>query len=100
MQEECGSTKAFCFLAGLGLGALLGVLFAPQSGEETRGLISDKAGESRDFVLNKSREVRDQAADYVERGKGALAEQRDHLAAAVEAGKQAYKAESQTKSEI
>ena len=96
-MEEDGGAKFFYFLTGLGIGALIGVLFAPESGEKTREMIAGKAEEGRDFVLNKSRELRDQAADYVERGKGALADQREHLVAAVEAGKQAYRAESQPK---
>jgi len=97
MEEDGGSTKLLCFMAGLGLGALMGVLFAPQAGEETRGRIAGKAEEGRDYLVNKSRDMRNQATEYVERGKGVLAEQRDHLTAAVEAGKQAYRAEIQPK---
>jgi gas vesicle protein len=96
MDDNDGS-RFFYFLTGLGMGALIGVLFAPQSGERTRELIADKAEEGREFLLSKSRELRNQAADYVERGKEVLAEQREQLAAAVEAGKQAYRAESQSK---
>jgi len=89
MDDNDGS-KFFYFLTGLGIGALIGVLFAPDAGERTRELIADKAGEGREFLLSKSRELRNQAADYVERGKEALAEQREQLVAAVEAGTQAY----------
>lgn len=96
MDDNDGS-RFFYFLTGLGIGALIGVLFAPAAGERTRELIVDKAGEGRDFLLSKSRELRNQAADYVERGKEVLAEQREQLVAAVEAGKQAYRAESQSK---
>ena len=96
MEDDSGA-KFFYFLTGLGIGALVGILFAPHAGERTRELIADKAEEGRDFVVNRSRELRDQAVDYVERGKEALAAQREHLSAAVEAGKQAYRAESQSK---
>ena len=96
-MEDNGGAKFFYFLTGLGIGALVGILFAPQAGDRTRELIAGKAEEGRDFVFSKSRELRDQAADYVERGKEALAAQREHLAAAVEAGKQAYRVESQPK---
>ena len=68
--------------------------FGPSSGEKTREVIASKAEEGRDFVVRKSREVRDQATGYVERGKEVLTEQRDHLSAAVEAGKQAYRSEA------
>ncbi len=97
MEDNEGS-KFIYFLAGLGIGALVGVLFAPQSGEQTRDMLADRAGESREYLLRKSRELREQATGYVDRGKEILTEQRDNLAAAVEAGKQAYRAESQPKS--
>lgn len=97
MADDNGGAKFVYFLTGLGIGALLGILFAPQSGEKTRELIAEKAEEGRDYVMRKSRQVREQAADYVERGKHVVAQQREHLAAAVEAGKQAYRTESQSK---
>ena len=96
-MEDNGGAKFFFFLTGLGIGALIGVLFAPQAGEKTREMIADRAGEGREFLLSKGRELRNQAADYVERGKEALAGQREQLIAAVEAGKQAYRAEAQSK---
>ena len=96
MENNDGS-KFFYFLAGIGIGALIGVLFAPQSGEETREMIAGKTDESREFLLRKSRELRDQASGYVERGKEVLNEQREHLVSAIEAGKQAYRAESSSK---
>lgn len=99
MENNEGSSFIY-FLAGLGVGALLGVLFAPQSGEDTRDLIVGKADESREYLLRKSRELRDQTTGYVERGKEILTEQKEHLAAAVEAGKQAYRAESQGSSNL
>ena len=79
------------FFVGLGIGVAVGMLFAPQSGEETRGLLKSKAGEGTDYLKRRSDEVKQTATDYVERGKSALARQKDQLSAAVEAGKQAYK---------
>ena len=96
-MEDTGGSKFIYFLVGLGFGALLGVLFAPQSGEETRKLIADKTEEGRDYLLRKSRQVREQAADYIDRGKETVAKQREQIAAAIEAGKQAYRAESESK---
>lgn len=43
-SQDSDSSKAIvALLTGLAVGAVLGVLFAPSSGEETRTLISDKA---------------------------------------------------------
>ena len=94
-MDDNGGTRFFYFLAGVGIGALIGVLFAPSSGGKTREVIASKAEEGRDFVVRKGREVREQATGYVELGKEKLEDQRDHLSAAVEVGKQAYRSEAQ-----
>ena len=79
------------FFLGLGLGVAVGVLFAPKSGEETRELLRGKANEGKDYIKRRGDDLREAATDYVERGKSAVSRQRDQLAAAVEAGKAAYR---------
>jgi gas vesicle protein len=96
-MENNDGANVFYFLTGVGIGALVGVLLAPHSGKKTRELIADQAVESRDYLVRKGTELREQASDYVERGKEVLTDQRDHLVAAVAAGKQAYRAEGQSK---
>lgn len=98
MEENNTGGKFVYFVAGVSIGALVGILFAPRSGKETREYISGRADEGRDFLMQKTRRMREQANDYVERGRGVLNQQRDHLAAAIEAGKQAYRSESQSDS--
>ena len=58
--------KAFLFGLGLGLG--LGVLFAPMSGEETRGNIADRAND----LASSARESFEEGRDRVKRGVSAL----------------------------
>jgi gas vesicle protein len=89
MAEESSKFSYFAF--GLGLGLAVGVLFAPKSGEETREYLRAKADEGKDYLKQRGDELRDQAGDALERGKTAVSRQRDHLTAAVEAGKQAYR---------
>ena len=79
------------FFLGLGLGVAVGVLFAPKSGAETRDLLLTKADEGKDYLWRRSEEIRDSATDVLEKGKSAVGRQKDQLAAAVEAGKQAYR---------
>ena len=98
MDEHNGGSKFIYFIAGIGIGALVGILFAPKSGRETREYLGTRADEGREYLRKRGRELREQATDYMERGKGVLNEQRDHLSAAIEAGKQAYRSESQSKS--
>ena len=79
------------FLFGLGVGVAIGILFAPKSGQETRELIRNKAGEGQDFLKQRSEELRQNAAEWVEKGKEAINKQRDNFADAMEAGRQAYR---------
>jgi gas vesicle protein len=79
------------FFFGLGLGVAVGLLFAPKAGSETRDLLLTKADEGKEFLKRRSNELRDTAVDAMEKGKTAVTRQRDHLSAAVEAGKQAYR---------
>lgn len=89
MSERDGNGLVW-FLAGLGLGALVGVLYAPRSGSETRQVLRDKAEEGREYMRGKAREARDQASEWVDRGRDVLNQQRDQFKAAYEAGRQAY----------
>src|SRR5438270_5242970 len=78
------------FLLGLGVGVGIGMLFAPKSGEETRGFIKDKAGESSDFLKQRGTEFKQSATEWVDKGKEALGRQKENLNDAMQAGKQAY----------
>lgn len=93
MSENNGASNLGFFLAGLGIGAILALLFAPQSGKETRDLIARKADESKDFVSEKGRELRQQAEELVEKGKERFQSVKERSAAAVEAARQAYREE-------
>jgi len=81
---------AFFFL-GVGVGVAVGMLFAPKSGDETRELLLSKADEGKEYLRKRSEDLRDSATDMVERGRTKITKKRDHLASAVDAGKQAYR---------
>jgi gas vesicle protein len=89
-DDSNGGAKLAFFLAGMGIGVTLALLLAPKSGEETRELISRKAGEGRDYVRAKGLELRQDAEDLVEKAKEVVNQQKEQLSAALEAGKQAY----------
>lgn len=93
MADNVGSKVSF-FLVGLGIGALLGILFAPKSGEETREYLSSKADEGRDYAQRKARELRDRAEDLIERSKEIMAKSKEAVSSAIDAGKESYKRES------
>jgi gas vesicle protein len=78
------------FLAGLGLGAVVGVLYAPRSGNETRDALRARAEEGRDYVRTRARDARSQASEWVDRGRDVVNQQKEQFRAAYEAGRQAY----------
>jgi gas vesicle protein len=90
MSEHNGSGFGW-FLAGLGLGAAVGMLYAPKAGRETREELLRRAEEGREFVKTRARDAREQANQLVDKGKQAVEQQKDQFRSAYEAGRQAYK---------
>lgn len=89
MAERDGSGLLW-FLAGLGLGAVVGVLYAPLAGSETRRTIRQKAEEGTEYVRNRAREAREQAQQWADRGRDVVKQQKEQFRSAYEAGRQAY----------
>ena len=81
------------FLVGLGIGSAVGILFAPKSGEETREYIAKKTKEGNEFVRKKAHEVRARAEETVEHGMDMIAQTKDQIAMAIDAGVETYNRE-------
>ena len=84
-------TKLPYFLLGLGVGAALGVLYAPAAGEELREDLLKRADEGRDYMRRRGGELRQQADEILHKSRDTVSTQRDQLAAALEAGRRAYR---------
>src|SRR5215469_5442794 len=89
MAENNGNSFLW-FLAGLGVGAVAGVLYAPRSGNETREALPSKPDEGREYVGERARQARSQASDWVDRGRDVLNQEKDQFRAAYDGGRQAY----------
>jgi gas vesicle protein len=92
MPENVGAKVSY-FIVGLGIGTLVGILFAPKSGQETRDFLAQKADEGREYAQKKARELRERAEDLIERSKEIMNREKGSIAAAVEAGKETYQRE-------
>ena len=90
MSEDRGNNLGW-FLAGMGIGAVLGILYAPKSGRETREALMNSAEEGRDYLVTRGREARDQVSTFVDRGKEQISRQKEQINSAIEAGRQAYR---------
>ena len=121
MADENKAYGLAWFLAGLGVGALVGILYAPKSGRETREDLTTGAREGTEYLRARTREAAQQVStivdkskehvseyvdkgkevvdrgraqweEFVERGKSLVSDQTGRVTAAVDAGRQAYKA--------
>jgi gas vesicle protein len=90
MSDRDSGNSFLWFLAGLGIGAAVGVLYAPRSGSETREALRAKADEGRDYMKERARVAREQASEWVDRGREVVNQQKDQFRSAYEAGRQAY----------
>jgi len=105
MSEDRGpaaSSIILSFLLGGVTGAALAILYAPRSGKETRDLLgerirdgAERGRELRERAALKGREILDDAAEYLDRQKEGLERRKERVAAAVEAGRQAYRDEKE-----
>lgn len=122
-EEASATTKLTYLLIGGGIGAVLGLLFAPKAGEELRGdiadvtrkglekgkdaasLVGEKAGDYYEVTRDKATELyqtaQDKAGDLAgragelsDRAKDAVSGS-NPLSAAIEAGRKAYSDEKQ-----
>jgi gas vesicle protein len=124
MAEENGGIQGVAwFIAGVSVGALIGILYAPKSGRETREDLAQKTREGKEYLRVRSRQAaehmgtmvdkgkeqfgqyvdrgrdvldkgRAQWEDFVERGKNMVNEQTSRVSAAVDAGREAYRSKS------
>ncbi len=63
------SDDAIWFLSGLALGVTVGLLFAPQSGEETRIQIKEAARRSGERLREQGDDLYSKSRDLFERGR-------------------------------
>jgi hypothetical protein len=75
------------FVAGVGVGAAVALLFAPQSGKETRKLIARTAEKSREYVGERAEHLRDKGRDLYERSRDLAREVGEEAADLVDRGR-------------
>jgi len=80
-----GASKLGFLLAGMGIGAVIAILYTPRSGKETRRLIALKTEEGKDYLEARGKELRQHAEDAVDRSKEFVSRQKDRLAEALRA---------------
>ena len=125
MAQDDGNSvaeKLTFLLVGAGIGATLALLLAPKSGRELRGDIADYTRRGIDAAGEGARAVGERASELYDTGRGRVADaygaarervasgaevfsdvaarQKEQIAAAIEAGKQAYREEKRKAGEV
>jgi gas vesicle protein len=85
--ENGGSGGFGWFLVGLGIGAAIGVLYAPQAGTDTRDSLAQGARERSEHLKRKSKEAAAQVNSYVDLAKGQVSDYMEQGKQAVDRGK-------------
>jgi gas vesicle protein len=91
MSDRDSSNSLMWFLAGLGFGALMGVLYAPRSGKETRDALKNTAQEGTEYLKNRGREARETVSQWVDQGKEVVSRKKEAISSAIDATRQAYR---------
>ena len=95
-EQDCrrSAGKVICsfFVGGL-IGAGVALLMAPKTGEETRRMIKELAGEVKDKAEDYIDRAKGTARIYVEKGKDFIEKEKSVVTKTLEAGKEAYKKE-------
>jgi len=108
MAEDNRGLGLAWLLVGLGVGALVAILYAPKSGRETREDIARGAREGTEYLRSRSKQAveqvgtlveksKEQVGEYMERGRRVVGDQAHRVAAAVEAGREAYRTTDSSK---
>jgi gas vesicle protein len=121
-DKDSASDKLVFLLIGAGIGATLALLFAPKTGRELRGDIADYTKRGLDAANEGARQLSVRANEIYDNSRGKVTEaygaarekisqsteaigdvaarQKEQIAAAIEAGKQAYREEKRKAGEL
>ncbi len=82
-EGNSAGTTLLAFVLGAAVGAVVALLYAPASGEETRRKVREKAREGRDRVADIAGDLKHDGREFINR-------QRELVGAAVEHGKETF----------
>ena len=101
-EQTSPSSVILSFLIGGLAGAALAVLFAPRAGKETRDMLGERIREGqkrgrdiKERAVGGARDLLDEAEGFVDSKRGSVSRKKQQVQAAVDAGRQAYRDETE-----
>jgi gas vesicle protein len=79
------------FIAGLSLGAVVAVLYAPKSGRETRQDIANGVDDGRKYLASLGRSAGEQVSGWVASGKKLVTDKKHQVSKGIDAGLEAMR---------
>lgn len=95
MSEKNTSDVVLAFLVGGLVGAVLGVLYAPSSGKETRQKLKDWGEDMTDKVNGLGDDLKSKTKDILAESREKILSQKERIEEALEAGKNAFQKRQQ-----
>ena len=92
--HSAGSLILAFFVGGV-VGAGVALLFAPQSGKETRHKIKELADETKEKASEYTEQVKGKVTSTLGKGKELFEEKKSLVTTAISAGKEAYEKEKE-----
>jgi gas vesicle protein len=88
MAEESKINGLAWFVAGLGVGALVGILYAPKKGSELREDLVNGAREGTEYLRARTQQAAEQVSDLVDKSKDQVSEFVDRGREVVDRGRE------------
>jgi gas vesicle protein len=85
------SNKVLWFVAGASIGATLAILFAPQSGEETRRYLGKQARKGREKLGEVGRDAYEKSRDLFDRGRDLADEAAEMMEEGLDRARRSFK---------
>ena len=89
MSDDKGSTLLVFMFGGI-IGAALALLYAPDSGYETRKRLREGYDDAEDWAKDKIGDAKERIGGRTDKVKDLLSDKKEDIRAAIDAGKDAY----------
>jgi gas vesicle protein len=82
-MSDQSNSKIVWFIAGLGLGTVATLLYAPKSGRDTRRALANSVDDGRQYLADLGHDAREHVTGWIDTGKKVVAGRKDQVTGAI-----------------